>query len=127
MRKLKVDGLYQTVEANELFGWSTSTCEPKASGREARLRSQSPRRRLVSNPWRQQMHFDLFDFAGTRVAASRQPRPQGLETLDDWLLKDIGYSRDGRPLDPGGNPVPSPRNDPLRLLAPALLMLLVHH
>ena len=72
------------------------------------------------------MHFTLFDFGGVGATLRRQQRPQGLEELDDRLLQDIGYTREGLPIDPDRNPLPPARTNAVERLAPALLLLLSH-
>jgi len=72
------------------------------------------------------MHFTLLDFDGVRTAISRRLQAQPLAGLDDRLLRDIGYDRDGQPFDSDVNPLPPLRINAVERLAPAMLLLLGH-
>lgn len=70
------------------------------------------------------MDFTLFKGLGLREAISARKSSSELQNLSDHLLRDIGYSRDGRPLDTEtGMPYGRPSDSAVRVLAPAMLLL----
>jgi hypothetical protein len=73
------------------------------------------------------MEFTLFKGFRLTEAISAWKSSSELHSLSDHLLRDIGYSRDGRPLDAEtGMPHVRPSDSTVRVLAPAMLLLAMH-
>jgi hypothetical protein len=73
------------------------------------------------------MIFSLLSRLELRQKPDRVAPNSGLEGLSDWLLRDIGYSADGRPLDPDTGVIQTrPTSNPILQMAPALLLISMH-